>query len=241
MVGFCSPDLRPYTHSLSHCANLSAIYHSTSLGPAVANSQNAYKEAVFCLEISVLCSLTCSFNLLQKRPGWFPTLSWPPMASTCVLTHTSNFCSSRSTLIWPGPVHNPCTLLPAPVSDTRLRRLRGWLLRNGLACEIDIPGIVCGLGEISAVWLGKKLAFPKRSSVSLWTEGKESSPSLFDRPPPTRAARQKCRWSWCEAAQPLVLTGLHRQGVLISWEWNHLPSALQNERDWKYLCLYPMI
>lgn len=41
------------------------------------------------------------------------------------------------------------------------------MLRNVLACEIGIPGIVCGFGEISAVWLGKKIAFPKRSGVSL--------------------------------------------------------------------------
>lgn len=67
-----------------------------------------------------------------------------------LLTYTPNSCSSRSQYLTLG-----------------FRQLHGGVLRNSLACEIDMPGTVCGFGESSTVQLGKRIASPKRGSILL--------------------------------------------------------------------------
>lgn len=149
----------------------------------------------------------CHESAVQKAwliPDLFLTFSWPLLLTQTSLllfqTHfnRASFQPSPSTSIW-------YLALESYTGD--------W---SEIVCLVKQTYLVLyGLGEISTVQ--QENSFSQEENVSLSTAVSDRGPSLFNHSPPTKAARQKHRWSWCRAAQLLTLMARQAQGVLFSW------------------------
>lgn len=79
--------------------------------------------------------------------------------------HTSILPSSKPCWREPVPGQDLFIFAPALASDTGSRSLPRGLLSNRQACELHTPDLEDGLGESSAIQLGKRMGFWENALV----------------------------------------------------------------------------